>query len=172
MSENRIWHFHHSTTKEQVKNLNDEQALSHVKSLTESESQLWLVWTPGLNDWKHLAEIPEFQKSKNRQRHPRVEIKVNITVISGFQKFQTFTKNLSIGGALLDRALPFTPMHQNCRVILKYADQMDEPLDFNAKLILDGKNPRRLEFISAEPRFKKRLALWIERALARNKEAS
>ena len=75
-----------------------------------------------------------------------------------------------MGGILLDRELPFTPTKDRVRVILKYADVTGQTIEFSARLIMDRKRPIRLEFISAEEHFKKRLYQWVDLALKRQKE--
>lgn len=169
-SNQKLWHLYCVETKQRLTDLSEEEALSHVKALTDSEWAQWFAWTLGDKDWVPLQECQLFKNSRNRRRFPRVDIRVMVTIVTGYQRFQTYSRDISMGGILLDRELPFTPTKDRVRVILKYADVTGQTIEFSARLIMDRKRPIRLEFISAEEHFKKRLYQWVDLALKRQKE--
>ena len=171
-TDTRLWHLYCVKTQERSGEISAEEALKRVKTLADDAWPNWFAWTEGYADWVPIAQCELFTASRDRRRYPRVQIRVVVTVFAGYQKFQTVAKDISIGGILLDRELPFKPLNPKVKVQLKYADLSGQPIEFSARLIMDRERPIRMEFTGGEARCKKRLNDWVSMAIKRKDEAA
>ena len=69
------------------------------------------------------VEILRHDPSENRRHHRRVPLRLPVVVVYGSRTFRTHTKDLSLGGALLELAVPAPLRNVPCRVVLENHDE-------------------------------------------------
>lgn len=101
---------------------------------------------------------------EEKRKHPRVPLRVNVVVVHGKQSFRSYSKNVSRGGLLLEKKIPWSLPGQSCKVFLTN-EETNERIEFTAKVISDSSNPFRIGFEDSENRFNSILQVWIEQAM-------
>ncbi|MDR3606831.1 MAG: PilZ domain-containing protein [Oligoflexia bacterium] len=104
--------------------------------------------------------------SENR-KHPRVDLRLKVVVVSENKTFRAHTVNVSLGGLLLDRKVPWSAPEKICQVFLS-DEQTAGHIGFPAKIISDATNPFRISFGDSDPRYLVILQSWIDAATARS----
>lgn len=107
----------------------------------------------------HSEELEKQVDDKiNRRKHKRYDIPLNVKILSPNGSFSNRSSNISIGGVLLEEAIP----HQVsgiCDVMITHPETK-ETITFTAKLVGDLFDPRRLMFTSQPPQALKTLEKW------------
>jgi hypothetical protein len=63
-------------------------------------------------------KAPQAGHFTERRRHPRKDIKLQVVLISDNNAFRTFTKNISMGGMALEKAVPEKLLGTECTIFL------------------------------------------------------
>ncbi len=96
----------------------------------------------------------------NRRSTIRHGLKIEVVIITKERTFRTYSKNISLGGTLLEDEVPPDFLNKPFELIIINrfeADPGKRRLLFQAKIVGDIENPRRLMFLNAEPEMMARL---------------
>ncbi len=98
--------------------------------------------------------------SAKRRTTLRHDFKIEIVIISKEKSFRTFSKNISLGGTLLEDEIPkdFLNKPFDLIIINRFeTESTKRQLLFKAKIVGDISNPRRLMFLETDPQMMSRL---------------
>lgn len=96
------------------------------------------------------------------RRFPRFKKKFRILLISGIRTFHTNSHEISVGGMLLEQALPanFLRPDQKCKLLV--CDEAHN-IEFESEIIEDQFETSRLRFTKLDTASGKTLGNWLER---------
>jgi len=167
--------------------LDTAAARSFVAQLDASEKEFWFLWRDGYPDWVKVSDphdLAEFQNAsppsvmassaiaraiaglmkdpgKDRRKHERLALRLKVVILTEDKKtFRSFTKDVSLGGLLLENPLPWPVPEQACEVFIAAPGEV-EAIQFRAKILSDLKNPLRIEFQDCDKVFLEKLNQWI-----------
>lgn len=109
---------------------------------------------------KKQKENRNAEEDANRRTAIRHSFKLEVVLISKERSFRTFSKNISLGGTLLEDEIPkdFLGKPFDLIIINRFEpDKNKGRLLFRAKIVGDIINPRRLMFMEADPQMAARL---------------
>ena len=109
---------------------------------------------------KDKRENRNAEEDANRRIAIRHSFKLEVVLISKERSFRTFSKNISLGGTLLEDEIPkdFLGKPFDLIIINRFEpDKNKGRLLFKAKIVGDIINPRRLMFMEADPQMTARL---------------
>lgn len=98
--------------------------------------------------------------SLKRRTTLRHDFKIEIVIISKERSFRTYSKNISLGGTLLEAEIPkdFLNKPFDLIIINRFENEAHKrQLLFKAKIVGDICNPRRLMFLETDPQMMARL---------------
>ena len=100
------------------------------------------------------------QNWAERRKHPRIPLRLRIIIVSGGKTFRTFTKDVSQGGFMMEKPLPWSPGNELCTV---YLSQEEDPqqIELRVRLLMQPGNPRRFAFQQTPKEFLARLQEWL-----------
>jgi hypothetical protein len=113
------------------------------------------------------AEVPEV----DRRKHVRHRAKLKAIIEMNGRTFRTFTKDVSLGGLLLQDVLPWPVTNEACKVYLASPDGK-ESIEFRSRIVVDLKNPKRIAFDDASAEFTGKLEAWIAALLSGHAKAA
>lgn len=112
-----------------------------------------------------LKDNQENTFTSNRRVADRHNFRLEIVLISKNAKtFKTFSKNISLGGTLLEDPVPKDFLNGEFEMIITNrfeADKNKARLHFNGKIVGDIKNPQRLTFKEAKQPMMKKLEAML-----------
>lgn len=110
-----------------------------------------------LSKIKKIGPIPREaspEESQSRRTLSRHNFKLEVILVSRKKTFRTYSKNISLGGTLLEDEIPKDFLNQPFDLFIINRFEQDPKkgkLLFKAKIIGDFTNPRRLMFLDADP---------------------
>jgi len=97
----------------------------------------------------------------DRREHVRFKYSYAVTIFCGMKKFETFCKDISLGGMKLKHPLPPSMVGKQCKVSI--ADNLHrEPIVFNSTVIADTETPMRISFSGTDAESHTRLKSWLQ----------
>lgn len=109
---------------------------------------------------KMKREKKSAEEDENRRTAIRHSFKLEVVLINKERSFRTFSKNISLGGTLLEDEVPKDFLNKPFELIVINRFEPDKNkgrLLFKAKIVGDIVNPRRLMFLDADPQMVARL---------------
>ncbi len=127
--------------------------------------------TPSLKDQsKPEAEV---ENGRNRRVADRHNFKLEIILISRSGKtFKTYSKNISLGGTMLEDPLPKDFLQGDIEMMITSRIETDKSkgrLHFRGKIVGDIRNPLRLTFKEASPQMMEKLEALLKSYVAQQK---
>lgn len=111
--------------------------------------------------WTGEPEGPRAKPSQ-RRRHPRLPIRLKVVVLSDTKTFRSFTRDVSLGGLLLDHKLPaWVRSATNCKILIS-SPAGDRTIGFVARVLPAQTDMRRLAFLTSDAETDRELANWLE----------
>ncbi|HEY1080066.1 MAG TPA: PilZ domain-containing protein [Bdellovibrio sp.] len=105
----------------------------------------------------------DFSKSatgQEQRRHPRLNLKIEVVLVSKVRSFRTYSKNISLSGTMLEDDLPRDFLNKPFDLIIVNPFEKDPTksrLLFRAKILGDMTHSRRLMFIEQDVQMTERL---------------
>ena len=111
-------------------------------------------------DDSFFNRLVENEMRDDKRAHTRHELRLQVTVIKGCRSFTTFTRNVSLGGLLLERSIPAEMSKGTYRVILASAKGRHW-IEAQGQLAIAYTHLNRLSFGLCSPGFLSTLQDWI-----------
>lgn len=114
---------------------------------------------------KPLKSDMPVEEAHSRRSGVRHNFKLEVILVNRKRTFRTYSKNISLGGTLLEDEIPKDFLNQpfDLFIINKFeADPKKGRLLFKAKIIGDFTNPRRLMFLDADPQMIAKLNVLLQ----------
>lgn len=189
------WKLVNPSKRHEIGGLSAAEAAGFLAGFQEGERSEWLVWRPGMAEWVCASSCPELPVSPStpvwsfhasqvarpapsrreprgeRRAHERFDIKLRVIMICGSRSFRAYTRNVSDGGLMLDRKVPWGMMNQNCLVYLHNEGEGGLGIEFRAKIVGSAENPLRFSFVDADAASLARLQDWIAKSFASGEAA-
>ncbi len=106
---------------------------------------------------------------RDRRAHPRLEMYLRVTIISGKRIFRTSTRNVSLGGLQLRASPPRDYSHPELQIIIENLDGSKKIMS-EMSFIKDSAQ-KQLKFVNMKNEDQTVLATWIESLGVESKEA-
>jgi hypothetical protein len=115
----------------------------------------------------------EERRQQERRKHTRYVMKLRVVVEHDQKTFRASTQDLSEGGLLLDKKVPWAMRGKLCHVFLSSPDN-EERIEFNAQILSESSDPFRISFAESdeEAPFKTQLKRWLKDFEDERKKAS
>lgn len=98
---------------------------------------------------------------EERRKYPRFDFKFRVVIISDGRIFRTYTKNISLGGVLINTSIPKDIKSMECKVILG-RDDSKENIETEASFVGNSSSTCRLRFNEKNAStFQSKLQAWI-----------
>jgi hypothetical protein len=131
----------------------DDLDLSKIRKITPPQGSK----SPKKKSPKKADAISE---EAERRTAKRMSFKIAVTLISRTKSFRTYSKDISLGGTMLEDEIPKEFLHTPFDLIILNPFEENPQkarLLFRAKFVGDINEPRRLMFIEKDPTMTKRL---------------
>lgn len=170
------WSFFHLLTGDRTDGVSKSEALRKFASIPAHERAYWMVWTQGLEDWIALSEAdrrffsqasmaktqaPKPSLESERRRHSRREARFRVILKRGQECFRTFSKDVSRGGAKLERQAPKRMLGQPCEIFIARPDLRDS-IRLIGVPVADERDLMRVRFTNVDADSLKRLSAWAK----------
>jgi len=169
-----LWRLFNSHSSSELISADADQLKSFIAEvLPEAERKFWQLRQDGEDHWQSaqsisgtptpgqglrtLASVPR----EDRRQLPRASLKCRILVSSEGRRFESWTKNISLRGMLLEHKLPPEFQDQLCHALLSMP-QGDLSLRVQARVGTSGNKGSRLVFSEADGRLLARLGTWLQ----------
>lgn len=120
--------------------------------------------------WSGTPRAPDlFGEPLDRRGAERFDIRIEVLIMSHGRSFRSFTDNVSMTGAILEKAIPneFLTGHFEVAFISRYQNQVDRIL-FKGKIAGSLADPRRLTFTELPEESRLKLMSLIQRHIQHN----
>jgi hypothetical protein len=100
-----------------------------------------------------------------RRQDIRHEFKIEVVLVSKSKSFRTFSKNISLGGTLLEKEVPREFLNSPFDLVIVNPFEIDPKksrLHFQARIVGDMRDPRRLMFFEQDPKMTSRLEALLK----------
>ena len=106
--------------------------------------------------WRSPPSQPE--KWEDRRRAKRYGLRLQVVIVAGKSTFKTFSRDISVGGILLEKKLPWS--EKACSVYIS-DPQTHEKIEFHSWIVGDVQNPFRIAFVATNDQFEAKLKTWL-----------
>ncbi len=178
------WRLFHSLKRQQTVDLSKSEILKLTQPLSEAGKKYLHVWKEGYADWVpflnclELLEEVDLSKERStyrdnviflkpkatppaeRRRFQRATLSLKAIVVSESKTFITLTQNISLGGVLLAKNVPWEKAHESCTVFIT-APGGAETLSLQGKFIASQNGFFRITFIETSELKLKKLSNWL-----------
>jgi hypothetical protein len=107
-----------------------------------------------------MSEAVGSPSSAERRENPRLPIKLQVTILTGCRSFTTYTSDISLGGLLLERPLPFEMCSDSFRMIIA-TPKGKQWIESKGRLPGGIRSPRRVAFREKNTQFEGKLNEWF-----------
>jgi hypothetical protein len=115
----------------------------------------------------HVTENEDF----DRRGSSRIDLRIQVLLVGNGKTFRTFSDNVSLFGALLEKQVPETFRKGSFEAVLIVKKSLHEDkIVFRAIIVGDRMDPRRISFVDATPQSIKRLEQILKDYIERLKE--
>jgi hypothetical protein len=97
---------------------------------------------------------------KNPRKEPRVDLRLKVVVTEGTNSFRSYSVNISLGGLLLEKKVPWSLSGKSCQVFLTN-ETSAEAIEFTARVLSSAADPFRLAFEDCNPDYLGVLQKWM-----------
>lgn len=99
-------------------------------------------------------------EQENARKSPRVKLRLKVVVTDGSRSFRAYSVNVSLGGLLLEKRIPWSMNGKTCQVYLSN-ENSSESISFVARILSSGSDPFRLAFEECDPKYLIILQSWM-----------
>ena len=121
------------------------------------------------------APTPAPAPQSNRRAHERFNVKLQVVILSEENAFRTFTRNISMGGLALEKAIPKNLTGSQCSIFISDPTS-HRKISFSGVVIAETGSAEgskhRIRFESLDAKSAEDLANYIQIALAEHEEAA
>ena len=141
-SDKKNWKLYDQRDGKELGPMCREQLLFMVSALTAEDHKYCFLWKNGWPEWKKLT-LFDFTKEKIRDRRQfeRKDLKLRVTFVNEARVFRTYTKNVSLGGFMLESDVPPVFSESPCQVLL-FNEKLALGLEFKVSLVFSNKSNR------------------------------
>jgi len=189
------WFFINTLTRQRFDGLKFDQARSCFEKIPVQDRSKWLVLSPHQMGWISLAKCEDFlefsvdsdnlpdadrrqltaddQKNdpKSRRRLERYDATLEVIITSGKKSFRSRTRNISMGGILLEDKVPFEILGELCNVLVKDSESKSN-IRFRALSLSNSDGLCRFSFEDGNALEKQKLLKWVETILKKAQKAA
>lgn len=105
-----------------------------------------------------------------QRKFPRIDARLEVVVVYEKKMFRAWTKNVSLGGLLLEKEVPWEIQGKVCEVFISDLSGK-EKIRFMAKILSGTKDPFRIAFSEDTEKFKAKLEQWLREAFQAKKKS-
>lgn len=106
------------------------------------------------------SNIRRMPQRDETRRTPRVSLRLKVVVTDGKKSFRAYSVNVSLGGLLLEKRIPWSMSGKSCQVYLSN-ETSSESISFVARILSNGSDPFRLAFEECDPKYLIILQSWM-----------
>ena len=125
--------------------------------------------TPPQFNTQRLVATSREPSPADRRKHPRKDIRLQVVIISDVNAFRTFTRNVSLGGMALEKAVPAKLLGAECAIFLSKPGST-EKFTFNGVILAEpgaSEAPRhRISFGELSSESQTVLTEWLAEAVS------
>ncbi|MEZ4814475.1 MAG: PilZ domain-containing protein [Bdellovibrionota bacterium] len=107
----------------------------------------------------HEATRSEGGESEKRQ-HKRLRVRLNVKIINEKKKFEACTRDISLGGLMLENPIPQDFLFQKNKIVVSTTDNSFH-FEFEAKILESSTRGTRIMFDNISPMHMKNLQGWL-----------